>query len=372
MPAVCPTRVKRLAPTLAFLCAAFVAPPALACGEALLEDTEAVAKLKEAEAALEQGDVGLARALAQRIERDSDLPVNRTGRIRALSVIRDRDASHDEVEQATSELTSLYTKHGGLELDQARGEGVARVGDAARAYAILAQYERSDVMVSAWGHAAIGRAARTVGDNDLARTAFSRCETTSTDAKICRGEYPGPPLLRGKAWAYAIAGFVLLLGAFLRKTARFAPWKDHAARPFAALVAAAAAVVFLFPRVPLAGIGACVVAVVTILFLQPRFFFRAARKGKVPDVVVRATTAEDASIPFVPFWLAHTNETIERVVHSPMYRTSAREPFLRIGKRPAPTPGERRNTKRHLVLALALISGLLSLAVAFVGFAAVF
>src|SRR5688572_25954375 len=105
---VCRTAMKRILAAIAIVVATMTGTmDAWACGGALLEDSKAIAKLIEAEEALEAGDVLHARALAAEVERDADLSVVRTARIRALSFVRDRNASHESIEEAAKELGEL-------------------------------------------------------------------------------------------------------------------------------------------------------------------------------------------------------------------------------------------------------------------------
>jgi hypothetical protein len=277
----------------------------------------------------------------------------RTARIRALSFVRDRNAPHERIEEAAKELGELSVKYPGGTLTQAWGEALARNGETRSAYDMLAADEKRDVIVSAWAHAALARAAVKVGDQELAKTALQRCEATATSAKICRGEYPSPPLLRGKPYWYGLTGLVFLLGLLCRKSARFAPWKDHGARFFATTIGGATMLAFLFPRLPAIGIAAAVVAVLVLFFAQPRMFLHAVRRGKVKDVFLRPVAAEDASLPFVPFFKGPlAGATLERTIHNPTYRIAAREPFLRIGRKAR--SAARSEKKRRVLLALAL------------------
>jgi hypothetical protein len=95
------------------------------------------------------------------------------------------------------------------------------------------------------------------------------------------------------------------------------------------------------------GPAAALVAVVAVLVLRPRLFLRAVRRGKVRDVVLRASDPEDAMLPLVTlFGGPFGGATLERAVHCPTYRTTARQPLFRIG---------RRRITRGLALALGAL-----------------
>lgn len=387
-----------------------VASPRLAhaCGNAvLLEYDTRVKKLREAQAALDEGDVDTARDLAREAgEEDDDGPVahgsgdertmlgQRATRILALADVRDDRASEAARRDAADALASLRIARGDDPvLAAAHGEALSRVpGREAEALAILAPLLDKDLLGSPFAYGALHRVARERGDARTAALALSRCQAMSGEARACRGDYPTRPLLRGKAIAYEAPAVVIALALALRLLRRrglpgrgrsrvVAPWEGHADKLHAAAILAAGLHVFARPTAPVSTTLALAAVLLLGPVLERRLFFSAVRAGKIAGYTLRPTVPDDAHLPPLSSFFvaslsgtgARTSETLERVpegeVPGPGYRDASRVPLLRVVPRPGHGSRARPVIVAAAVVATVLLATLAAAAMVFMTFA---
>jgi hypothetical protein len=193
-----------------------------------------------------------------------------------------------------------------------------------------------DLIGSPHAYAALSRAARSHGDVARAAAADARCLAMAANPGICRGEYPVPPLLRGAPLGYALPGLVFAAAALLRlRRRRGPPWARFRAPIFAGLVILGGAGVLATARSPW---KATTLAIVTlsVFLLQRRAFLSAVRRGKVDGFHLRPGEPADDGLPLVAgFFGPEAPETLERLPDA-SYRTAARGPLLRVGRRRVP------------------------------------
>lgn len=318
---------------------------ALACVNATMSETEAVRKLKEAEVALEQGDVLTARDLAHDVRWTSRLDENltdplaiRAARIEALAYVRDRDASDGELARATEILRARVEQTGRSappDLLADYGEALERSGHAGEAYDVLRPLADKDLIGSAYAYAALARASRSKAD---AEQAMKRCEAMAVSPAACRGEYPRRPLLRGRPLDFAALA-APFLGLGLRRLRRKRLWSAFRAPVFAALVGLVAAGTFGLANLRLGPLGFAL-AVPALLFLdlaQRRRWVDAIRRGKIEGFVLRPATPDDVA-PATLLLLGGRGlpEVIEETA-AEGYRTPARGPIrFRVERKKVP------------------------------------
>jgi hypothetical protein len=381
-----------LAVAQAMVLAAFVLPAPLehvahACGNAvLLSLDKGTAKVAEAQAALDEGDVLLARELTADVREGEfgDDPEGAAGnrlsaraeRIWALSYVRDRDASSWELERVAETLTNVQKASTEPTIQADRGEAYACIPRRKdEAFAILAPLAKRDLVGSPYALGALVRLASERNDVDTATRARERCEGMIGTSSICRGDYPRAPLIRGNTSSYlpplilTLAALALRLIRSSRQTRRgtddrgrprFAPWIGHAAALQAFAILGAAFYVFAHPTHP--GWTTTVLGLVLALgtTAERRGFFAAVRRGKIPGLVLRPTGADDAHLPAVALYRGPQNgETLEQDRSEPGYREAARIPLLRLARRKLP-------------LGLSFVAATAIAAVVLVGLLAVF
>jgi hypothetical protein len=340
-----------------FVLAGLHATPARACGNAVTFSEDAsIAKLREAEEALDEGDVRTARELsAASLAITSTSPMytfahNRGLRIHALSFVRDPSASQEDIATAVEELETRAKalRDANLEPSFAAdlGEALERAGRDEDALATLVPLAERDLIGSAYAYAALHRAAKHRGDTTLASNADARCRSMAIDARMCNGEYPKQPLLRGKLSGYLLPGFVFLgaalFAAFKRRKNKSknktqeqqAPWSSFRAPFFATIIAIAGIASFANARTVWLATMIAIAAALIVPLWQRRAFLANARRGRVPGFHVRAAEGEiDARTPILRlFFGPKVPETLERLV-DPHYRESARSPVMRLGRR---------------------------------------
>jgi hypothetical protein len=375
-----------------------------ACANVTMEANESIAKLKEAERALDDGDVLTARELAhevfvasQRIlasipeapppdaeadsHRLSGKPLYRSSiadramRLEALSYIRDRKANADQIEDAIETFETLTkgpykTLADGLHSRHVSPATIADFGEAlergrrdVEAIEALRSLADRDLIGSAYAYAALSRSAARRGDTVLATSATAKCRAMAANPRACNGEYPPQPFLRGRLRDYALPGaaffvaWLATLGVRRRrqKQTRAAPWANHAA-PFGAGIIAVAAIIAFATANARMTVVPTLVAVGAALFVpiwQRRAFLSAVRRERVPGFHLRATERDgDRNAPLLLlFFGPMSGETLERAV-DPSYRESARAPVLRLGRYPS----------RYLWIGVVAVVGLLLLA----------
>jgi hypothetical protein len=341
----------------ALLLSLLVSPPSSACINATIGNDEAIVKLKEAERALEEGDVATARDLASevRLLTSEYVVPNRHGialnehatRLDAIARVRDPAASaHDlgwAVELLEQHIKGIENRSEGEDrsispaLTADLGEAYERVGRDEDALRTLRPLADKDLMGSAYAYAALGRAAGRRGETARATAALQRCAVIASRPSQCRGEYPKPPLLRGGPLGYLIGGLVFLGGLLLRIVPRGrrprAPWTNHAPKAFApAALAGGLLTLYLAPHPWIAGLVAASV-VYGLAAGQRAVFFRDVRRGKVPGFQLRAVEPVDLeALPLLRLafgGIAAEGETLERLP-LPAYRENARTPLLRL------------------------------------------
>jgi hypothetical protein len=329
--------------------------PAQACGNAVRAQVPEVATLREADKALDEGDMKLARELARSVlEPKSAFRYapprelkERARRIESLSHVRDPLATETDIERAVAQLGTLVvdarrgpTGEASPALVEDHGEALERAGRDEDALAELEPLGKQGLLGSPYALAALARATSRRDHVGLQSTeAYKTCVTISDGSRACDGVYPKQPLLRGSPFGYLAPGFVLALAGLHRRRARRAlraPWSAYRARLFAAIVAASGVVAFMlaYGRHPYAATLSALAAVLFVGVVQRRAFFRACRAGKVDGMRIRGADAEDEALPVVKLAFGPlVPEILDRVV-PPAYRTSAREPILRIEGRP--------------------------------------
>lgn len=333
--------------------------PARACINATMAASEAIAKLKEAQRALDEGDVLGARELARDV-RVATLSLaygpsyearlfERALRIEALSRIRDRDATPDQIESAVGLLQAhveslTSTSSSGADnvtpaLSADLGEALERAARDGEALDVLVPLADRDLIGSAHAYAALSRAASRRGDGARSTLARARCEAMATSPRVCQGEYPRQPLLRGSPLGYALPGLVFAAAALLRllrqrRRPLEATWCTYRAPVFAAaIVLFGIAAVAMSRTVWLAASFALLASIVTFA-LQRGAFLSAVRRGAIADHHLRPAEAGDGTLPVLALWLGpRVPQTLERLT-DPSYRQSPRVPLLRIVRRP--------------------------------------
>lgn len=328
--------------------------PAHACGNVTLEDDPAHRKLREADEALREGDVTRARTLASDVaggrttaELRRDLAKARAERIVALSFVRDRAATPDEIQRSIEELHRQLVMQQLPEpsLQADLGEAEARGGRDDDAYRHLSTLADRDLIGSPYAYAALARVAAKRGDMTTASSAAKRCAQITTDAGICRGEYPSPPLLRGKTLGYLLPGIVAAIALVRRRRAR-APWSKHADGVCAAVVVLTIAFVFAYARTPWLTTSVTLVALAAAGVAQRLLFVSAVKRDRMPGWVLRAPAPEDAHLPAVASFFHSGQQVLERQPDA-SYRDPARVAVLRLGP--------RSRAARALVLVAAAI-----------------
>lgn len=320
------------------------AAPAPACMNAIFSDDEAVKRVREADESLAEGDVHRARELASAVAHDGP-PVDaaatalrarvraRAERVVALSWVRDRDATPEDVDRALQtldrQLREQQVEDPALAADV--GEALARAGQDDLAYERLLRLEQRDLIGSPYAHAALARLAETRGEAALAQTARGRCETMAGDRRICRGDYPRPPLLRGRPLGYALPGAIALVALALRVLSRRrgAPWLGHHDTMFALLVVLTGAAAFSLARAPWAAACFSTVALAIVARVQRGLFFRAVERERVPGFALRPATSEDGRAPALRSLFTSSERVLERTPDA-AYREPARVAVLRL------------------------------------------
>jgi hypothetical protein len=301
----------------------------LACMNATMSETEAVRNLKEAEAALEEGDVDTTRELAGEVHYmyrwlapESPLFVRAT-RIEALAYVRDRNASDSELARAVDILREVVEPRVERPWPPSPtpvvladyGEALERAGRNDEAFAVLWPLARKDLIGSAYAYAAFSRAAKAKGDVSFATLAMTRCETIAVKPGTCRGEYPKRPFFRARPIDLALVGVLFLGLGLVRRVRKEQPWSAFRAPMFAAMVGLVGAGAFLLAN---ARHGwAALALVVPLLFFgraQRAQWMNAVRRGEIPGFTVRRDEEDGA-------------EVLERAI-DPSYRESAKAPVL--------------------------------------------
>lgn len=362
--------------------------PASACVNATMSENEAIAKLKDAERALDIGDVTTARQLANETRvshhpgmgfgynEESARLFDRAMRIAALSHVRDPDATPEELDSAWSNLKMTVEAHDGLgrgkdpALEADYGEALERAGKNDDAYDVLAPLADRNLVGSAYALGALARAAEQRGDFARAETARQRCETIAVAPSVCGraalgpsaatpggvnpARYPRPPFLwkklHGTPAGYVAPAFVLLgalaLGRVLRRRRR-EPWAslDAAARSLAAssvrakvlpaVVLAGGALLFVVAAHEVLGVLVALSLAAFALDSRRRAFFAAVRRGDARARAFTLQSAEDADahLPSIASLFGPRRpETLERT-EDPAYRDAARTPLVRLTRR---------------------------------------
>lgn len=359
--------ITLIAAALLVLVSIFDTRPAHACGNAVLSDVDSVKALKEAEAALDEGDVDLARELAsgvrRRITDDDRFVYDRALRVEALSWIRDPRAGDAQIVEAMDLLGRRVRE---MTMDPAPplaadyGEALERAHHDEAALLRLTPLAERDLIGSAYAYAALSRAAGRKGDIALSTSALTHCRAIAANPRMCTGEYPSPPLLHGRPLGYVTPGALFLLAALLR----LRPWRRRVPGAAAKLDLALAYQPFFFTGlVGVAGIfafglanarsswSAAIVAIIAVVLLplwQRRAFLVAAMKDRIPGLHARALEpAVDGAAPLLRIFFGPPEPiTLERTI-DPSYRESARAPIARVGRR----------SVKPLWIALALIVG---------------
>lgn len=357
-----PAHVARLLGVTALFLALW-APPAHACVNATLSEDEIIADLREAEQALDEGDVETARRLAREArERTTTHAVappihlfERALRIEALASVRDPLADSAELEQAAFLLETHVSTHPSPSpaVVADLGEALERVRRDDDALERLVPLADGDLIGSAYAYAALSRAAERRGDDVRATMARERCETMAFSARVCRGEYPRPPLLKGKPHGYAFSGLVFAAAALTQMRRRrqgvALPWMSFRAPLVVAGIGVVAILAFATARHPTLAIMLTSLGLLVLSPAQRRSFLSHVRRGNVPPFKLRAAEPADEALPLVRLIGGpKETETIEFTTES-SYRESARRPLLRVGRRPI------RLLKVGLTLAFALL-----------------
>lgn len=316
--------------------ALFGAREARACGNATLRDEPAYVALRDAEEALEEGDIVRARELAMPVAdgkvRPRFLPEQasaRGKRVVALSWVRDPASSADRVDAAIFALAK--TSEESPRDDSALGEAFARAGMNREAYDTLEPLAKKDLIGSAYAYAALARVAGQRGDAETSALAKKRCSEITSSAAICRGEYPPPPFLRGKVLGYALPG-VLAVFALLRRRRSKAPWSTHGDKLAAAAILASCAAVFALARQPWAATLATATVFFVVARVQRVVFVRAVKRGAVPGFALRDRAPEDGALPIVRSIFQSGECVLERTPDAG-YREPARVGVLRLAPR---------------------------------------
>ncbi|MBX3226072.1 MAG: hypothetical protein KIT84_29145 [Labilithrix sp.] len=319
----------------------------VACLNATMADDEAIAKVREAQAALDEGDVETARSLAgevraRRLHEEAGGVYERATRLHALSFVRDPAAEPAEIEASARELRAEHTfavEHGGAAppLTADYGEALERAGDANGAYALLAPLADRDLIGSAYANAALARAADDKHDRARAELGRARCAAAASRPSICRGEYPPRPFFRGRALDFALAGFAVL-GVAIVRAARRRVWSAHRARELSGAITIGGWGLFLLTNARL-GVLAAVLTIAFALLLaavQRRLFFRATGEGSVPGFRLRPLGPGDESAPLLRVFFGPAEPLALEPLADAGYRENARRPLLRIARRQVP------------------------------------
>ena len=322
---------------------------AFACINETMSETEAVKKLKAAEAALDQGDVLTARELAADVHRIYDIVaptspdplVVRAARIEALAYVRDRNATSDELSRAVGYLRDWVEQKDRLpgtvpttltpapDLLADYGEALERAGEASAAYDVLGPLAEKDLIGSAYAYAAFARAAKGRNDAANAELARKRCETMAVNLAACRGEYPRQPFLRGDPPDFAmLAAPFLGLGLFRLRRKRL--WSAHHAPVFAAAITLFGAGAFLVANLRF-GYLALALAAWVLLFtgvVQRAAWVRAVRRGEVSGLSIRVAEPDDAAPATLWFLDGPARPEVLEATTPESYRQSAKPPIL--------------------------------------------
>lgn len=334
----------------------FAVRPAVACGNAVLGEETPFKRLHEAEDALDEGDLKLARELATPIANGAiPMPVAadaaraRAHHIIAMSYVRDRQATQEQIAGAIATLEDELRKQDGAKpsLEADAGEALARSGRDDEAFAKLSSLANADLMGSPYAYAALARIAKKRGDAGMATLAAMRCANMTTNAAVCRGEYPPQPLLRGKLLGYVLPG-VLAMIALVRRRRRKRPWSSYGDKVYAAIVVATCALVFVYARAPATTTVMTFAALALVGLSQRLVFLSAVKRHRIPAFVLREATTGDSRLPSVASFF-HPRERVLEHVPDASYREPARMAVLRL------TP------RRRGALALAVV-GVLTLA----------
>lgn len=315
--------------------------PAQACENATLLDDPIVQKMQDAEEALAEGDVVRARVLAKEVAHrtapvrgpmEKDMS-SRATRLVAISWVRDRNATPAEIDGAVQDLRRDLAERTVPDPQRQAdlGEAYARNGEDTKAYETLAPLYEKDLIGSPYAFAALARVAAKRGDNATAVSAARRCSEVTTNASICRGEYPAPPLLRGHVLGYAFPG-VLAVFALVRRRRAKHPWAAHGDKVFAALLIATIGFVFAYARSPFVTTFGTLAALVVVGMAQRLAFVAKVKRERIAGFVLRDATAEDAALPAVASFFHRSARVLERVPDA-SYREPARVAVLRLTPR---------------------------------------
>ena len=345
---------KRVAAAGGLLVAALAVPrPCEACINEVLSTSETRQKLREAEEAIDEGDVAEARELAATVA-ESEAGSGRVGSLRradaifALSFVRDRSASQPEIESALLTLHArAEQRHESPDALADVGEAEERAGHDAEALRILQPLAERDLLGSSWAYAALGRAAHRRGEEDRAQGAFARCRTMASVPSTCDGVPGRRPLLRPRNVGFALPWVILGAASLRRRLGRKrALWKSHRARAFHVLALVAAAVACLFGRSPWVAAGIAAASAILLAAVQQRSFVSAVTGGRIAGLGLRQPDPADERLPvFGIFFGPAAPQTLERVPDAG-YRDAARIPLLRLER--------RRPLRAHVVAAVAV------------------
>ena len=389
-------RLPRILTGAALLVAGLVAneASATACENAVQLTVDGrIAKLQQAEAALEEGELDHASDLAHAVvghrgkaqpqwETPDDRMTQRAYRVLALAYVRDPRGHYSAGSEVPIALVERRRALPGPTSDADYAEALARLpGNHDEAYAILEPLAKKDLSGSPNALGALYRVARERGDEHTAYYAKARCEGMIGKSPICRGDYPHPPLIRGNAWSYLPHALLLLaaLGYRLLRSRRLArggvledgrslraPWVGHAA-PLQALALFAGGF-YVFAHATYPTWTAIVLAAIVLLtfVVERRAFFAAVRRGLVAGLVLRPAGLDDAHLPSLALFRApseaHTLEHEHAGGAQPGYREAARTPLLRL---------ERRHVPIGIGFALATVVALVALLMLLAVFATV-
>lgn len=295
------------------------------------EQNEAIGTLRQAEAALETGDLRFAGILADEAAQQSpDLALAAT-RIHAAATARDPASTEAQLEAARIPAGAIsWQTERSLEIDAripARREAALRG---------LRDLQEKDLIGSAWAIAALARLE--VPEKRAALLETCRVRAVDPD-RACRAELGAPPVtyFHGAPATYVTGGalFVGLLLVLLVRTRERRPWRGHLLRVQLAAAVAGLGVVIGFARTPFSAIAAMVVLYAAVLLVERRLFFRAVRGGRVKGLGLRPVVDADEDLVTCVVNGPKRDEVLERVAEKNGYRDSARgEPIYRIIHRP--------------------------------------
>lgn len=317
------------------------ARPAEACENATIDDP-AVDAMRDADKALWEGDVVLARDLAGsivsgKVAAEPHVKA-RAVRIDALTWIRDPRASKSEIDRATEtlkrELESVEKVSG--ESSAMRGdlgEAYARAGRDDDAYQMLSKLHAKDLVGEPYAYAALARVSAKRGDQETAAAALKRCGEMTSDSNVCRGVYPPPPLLHGRTAGYALPGALAMIALVRRRRVKN-PWSTYGDKLLAAVVVATCAFVFAFARAPVTATLVTFAVLVLTGIGQRVAFLAAVKRSRIAGWVLRDATAEDARLPtFASFF--HSGHRVLEREPDPSYREPARVGVMHLSQRSA-------------------------------------